>query len=789
MTSLRNISKTIRASIDLQELLGTRLRAKNKAFTHQHLILGIVFTFLTITQCIAMTWIVQTEPGGHFVQVQEGIDAATHGDTVLVMPGIYRENLNLHGKNIVLTSRYLFSEDVNDINQTVLDGNQNGRVVNITSGENRNCQIIGFRIQNGYLGPPQETSASSSGAGIKIMYSNPSIISCAIIYNCTKPMGVGAGIDIGIESSPYLSNLSIHNNHAGFNAGGLLVAHSANPEFDEVDKCSIYNNYAGSDNDLNIAISNESSFTIALDTITTVLSEDMIKQWPSNIVVTYEHIFIERLSCDLYVSPTGDDNNSGMSFEEPLKTIQYALTLIESDTLIRRTIFLEEGVYSPSNGQYFPLNIRSNIDLVGAGKNRTILDGENEQAPVLAWFDSAFCMENMTITGCPSLGGNPAALTINECILAEFKNIEFTQNNGGSILQTQGGIPVGYEYLHPLETSSLFDSIKVINNTNRWNTVFGTCKSMIIQNSVIRNTYAGWSDIWESYLNYPMQVRYAFYLNDPKNIIRNVEVTQNDNMEAWGPDNAIAMLVNGTTATVINSTFADNHLPDNMGGGITLSSGAEVLLVNTIVHGNTPNQIWLANGSSLGANSIVVKNCLIEDAEDGVGQSGENTLNWLDGNISGDPWFQGGAEQPYWLAPGSPAIDAGTAFFVWEGDTIIDLSPDEYYGLAPDMGAYEYTGQSKTLDETRPHRFELLGNYPNPFNGSTNIRFSLAAPAEVFVKIVDMQGREVKHIKLGMTEPGSHYFVWTADGLPSGIYLYSLATEFEQLSGKVAFVK
>ena len=41
------------------------------------------------------------------------------------------------------------------------------------------------------------------------------------------------------------------------------------------------------------------------------------------------------------------------------------------------------------------------------------------------------------------------------------------------------------------------------------------------------------------------------------------------------------------------------------------------------------------------------------------------------------------------LLPGSPAIDAGTAFFTWNSEIVLDLQPNEYSGTAPDLGAYE----------------------------------------------------------------------------------------------------
>jgi hypothetical protein len=43
----------------------------------------------------------------------------------------------------------------------------------------------------------------------------------------------------------------------------------------------------------------------------------------------------------------------------------------------------------------------------------------------------------------------------------------------------------------------------------------------------------------------------------------------------------------------------------------------------------------------------------------------------------------------YRLSPGSPAIDTGTALFTQDSIIVLDLQPYEYYGAAPDLGAFE----------------------------------------------------------------------------------------------------
>ena len=54
--------------------------------------------------------------------------------------------------------------------------------------------------------------------------------------------------------------------------------------------------------------------------------------------------------------------------------------------------------------------------------------------------------------------------------------------------------------------------------------------------------------------------------------------------------------------------------------------------------------------------------------------------------LFGDPLLDG----DFKLQLGSPAIDAGTAAYSWKGYTVLNLSPGNYFGTAPDPGAFEF---------------------------------------------------------------------------------------------------
>ena len=90
---------------------------------------------------------------------------------------------------------------------------------------------------------------------------------------------------------------------------------------------------------------------------------------------------------------------------------------------------------------------------------------------------------------------------------------------------------------------------------------------------------------------------------------------------------------------------------------------------------------------------------------------------------------------------------------------------------AIDMGAYEYDPASGvTLPDQTPASFELLQNFPNPFNPSTLIRFRLAERAHVRLSITDLAGKEVSVILDRTVEAGIRSVVWDASAYPSGVY-------------------
>jgi hypothetical protein len=80
----------------------------------------------------------------------------------------------------------------------------------------------------------------------------------------------------------------------------------------------------------------------------------------------------------------------------------------------------------------------------------------------------------------------------------------------------------------------------------------------------------------------------------------------------------------------------------------------------------------------------------------------------------------------------------------------------------------------KGLRASGPEAYALQQSYPNPFNPSTTIRFSLPKSGYVTLKVYDLVGREVETLVEGVRAAGTYSVEWIPNNLASGVYLYRM---------------
>ena len=261
-----------------------------------------------------------------------------------------------------------------------------------------------------------------------------------------------------------------------------------------------------------------------------------------------------------------------------------------------------------------------------------------------------------------------------------------------------------------------------------------------------------------------------------------VNVTLLDNIARWG--GGICCVESNPILT--NVTITDN-LAEYYGGGIMCGYNSNPILVNCIIWNDSPEEIYFSPDDD--PNSITISYSDIEGGETGIVTNNNGTVNWLEGNINEDPLFVGIGEHPYSLFANSPCIDAGIPDTTGLNLPEYDLAGNpRIFGDRIDMGAYEWQGVYVTQNLI-PNTQYQLSNYPNPFNPTTTISFSIQEESNVDLSIYNIKGQKIKSLLSDQISSGEHSIVWdgedfTGKKVGSGVYLYKLT-----LIGKTDAVK
>ncbi|MCK4751861.1 MAG: hypothetical protein KAS75_00340, partial [Planctomycetes bacterium] len=169
-----------------------------------------------------------------FNYIQNGIDAASDGKTVLVGEGQYVENINFNGKYITVTSTN--PKDAGIVANTIIDGSSvnSSTVIFENVGNPASSSVSafkavlsGFTITGGYgTVNPQFSSSLYWGGGIYCYLSSPTIMDNVIVGNDipmgnSGPVGYGAGISC-LESNATITN-NIFRGNSAFAGGGIMT--------------------------------------------------------------------------------------------------------------------------------------------------------------------------------------------------------------------------------------------------------------------------------------------------------------------------------------------------------------------------------------------------------------------------------------------------------------------------------------------------------------------------------------------------------------------------------------
>ncbi len=730
---------------------------------------------------MSTTWHIKQDGTGNFTTIQEGIIAATDNDTILVYPGIYYENIDYLEKSLTVASLYIITPEDSLINQTIIDGNQQLRCITIEDCEN--ASIIGFTIQNGYA--LQDVANGYEGGGIFIEDVTNSIVSNCKIKN--NKSYTGGGIYIRHGNIDLVGNI-ISNNHCIGSGGGIYFHNVENAlQFDENELNSIFLNYSGTGTDL--YLSSYIEFTeIIVDTFTVVEPDYFFIACPDSLYsISILNSKIEEIGQDLYVSPVGNDTNSGLAPDDPLQTIAWAQTLIKRNDENPNTIHLAEGVYSPSlNDQIFPLNVKHGVVIKGESLQETILDAEEESPFVFQFARDQSEFARLVMRDLKMVNGAHINSTTNGGIRIYQADLNLTNviiensnsGNGGQGSAIQ--ISNGYSYL---ENVIIKNSV---GGQSIYNSIEYNCPNPVmdvsINNSIIEHNYpggeyhSGGAIIVRGHSNIP---------GDYNARLIGCEIIENYNDYYYGGLGGPSGL--GVTymdsVDVVNCTFGDNATLTDYGCTISVRE-SELNIYNSIVYDNEGNALNL-----LEDGLVNISYSLIEGGYDSVYYYDPFAIvNWLEGNIDEDPLWTGTGGYPYSLQSGSPCIDAGTLDLPAGIELpLYDMAGNpRISGDTVDMGACEYQDSVSVQEELITSiKQTQISNYPNPFNPATTIKLELAEAGKIDLSIYNIKGQKVKTLLDAFTEKGNFEIIWRGvdendNKVASGNYFIKLKVNGEE---------
>ena len=736
--------------------------------------LTVFLTLILSLHSLANTLTVKQDSTGDYTIIQDAIAATIDGDTVLVWPGTYFENIDFIGKSITLASLVLTTGDISYRYSTIIDGDSTGSCVKVTSGEE--AILNGFTLQHG-SGTEFANPYMNYGGGIYVVGASYTVKNCIVKNNFSN--AGGGGISCFFDGHIELSKTSIFNNHTYGTGGGILMGYHGSVIFDSILLCNLYSNYSSRGCDLNKS-DQDIPINVFLDTCTVqepdwyfFSSTDQNQYQINDLSISILNHIITPVDADLYVNPqTGNDNNSGLSPNEPLKTISYAYSLIYPDSIDKNTIHLSDGIYSDSaNNEKFPFNIRGYVNIEGKSPDNTILDG-------------------MYLS--PLLKGNRQVSNYS------FRNM--TMYRGGRVYpNTVFHVPAGIAMLYGENDNIVFDSVLFIKGQaysgSRGNFHFESSNNALIRNCEFRNNSGG------------MAVRMGANTGDTTTFSNCKFIDNLPDYEQESPGGGALAIFGYNTATIItgclftgnnnwsvatiggyatntsnyfaNCTFTDNTFLEN---NISLGfNDASTYMYNCIVFNEGNDEpISVVWSEIIDTISLNIYNSLIENGEESIYlKPGLTSLHYDETNIEGDPLFYGGWEYPYNLSDNSPCINTGTLNLPeWIELPEYDLAGNpRIFNDSIDMGAYEWN-PTVGFNEYQPIKKEkekLLKAAPNPFGNSTIITATFTSKSYIKLEVYNNYGQRVKVFLDGTILPGVSNIVWNSDDdnnqqLPAGVY-------------------
>jgi len=232
------------------------------------------------------------------------------------------------------------------------------------------------------------------------------------------------------------------------------------------------------------------------------------------------------------------------------------------------------------------------------------------------------------------------------------------------------------------------------------------------------------------------------------------------------------------------------------------TDGGYIIAGTTLSYSSGPNDIWLiktdSNGDSLWTRFFGGSEY----------ESGKSVQQTSDGGyiITGTSLSYGAGRSDIWLIKTDPNGDSLWTCILGINDYNIGNSAQQTYddGYIVAGSIWDSTGYNSDIclirlnSETSirpdphssiPHQFTLFPPYPNPFNASTVLTYSLPHTGRIALTIHNILGQRITTLFDGLQTSGIHTILWNPENLSSGVYFCQLESENFLQSRKILLVK
>lgn len=613
-----------------------------------------------------------------------------------------------------------------------------------------------------------EVTSNTSGYAGGIYFENCPTYSYPFFEDLIISNNIGGqvgGVALVAAPSLVLDGCKISNNQARM-VGGIAILYGSLGYWGyPAEKNQVYMNKGGLAYDLYFEGAKADDYTIInIDTFT-VINPDSYLVYPPDkfdFIDGIEYGIIEQADADLYISDAGNDANDGLTPESPLRSFEYALRKITSDS-VNNTLWVLPGHYHLTESESStPIYLKNDVKIKATVPGEAILDGDSTCRVFFGYYKNNFMLYGLTIQNGymeNALGAIWAdqicggglynvysSGIINSCIFIS----NYSKYFGGGIY-LDGNYNINISYCNFIQNTAESGGGGILSSNNSTGPLY-------INNCLFQGNHSGESGGGLAYSGNQIN-------------IKNTEFIENTSVASGA---GFYCNVSAQIPGFVNCFFSKN-IAEEKGGGIYIIGGTVAKLINCTfsdnqaASGSAICQIylkWLYSINSIFWNTEVPTTDLIHVKSTGIPavtgfyanysdiQGGESSIvaesagvHWQEGNLTSNPAFVDPENGDYTLNWNSSCIEAGQEDTTGFNLPATDLNGEpRIVNARIDMGAYEF--QSPVII----HR---AGQSDSPFRiypvTEGNI-IKIEVPQEfredhLILKIFSSNGSEVKSLE------------------------------------------